>query len=49
LVLNHGWLHLGLSHDTTEFCCDSLRLFWQRDGQSLYPNASAIVTTQPPK
>lgn len=43
LVLNHGWLHLGLSHDTTEFACDSLRLFWQRDGQILYPNASAIL------
>lgn len=43
LVLNHGWLHLGLSHDTTEFSCDSLRLFWQHDGQFLYPNASAIL------
>lgn len=43
LVLNHGWLHLGLNRDTTEFACDSLRLFWQHDGQSLYPNASAIL------
>ena len=43
LVLNHGWLHLGLSRDTTEFACDSLRLFWQCDGLSLYPNASAIL------
>lgn len=43
LGLNHGWLHLGLSHDTTAFACDSLRLFWQRDGQFLYPNASAIL------
>lgn len=43
LVLNHGWLHLGLSRDTTEFACDSLRLFWQRDGQHLYPHASAIL------
>ena len=43
LVLNRGWLHLGLSRDTTEFACDSLRLFWQRDGQHLYPHASAIL------
>lgn len=43
LVRNHGWLHLGLSRDTTEFACDSLRLFWQRDGQHLYPHASAIL------
>lgn len=43
LVLNHGWLHLGLSRDTTEFACDSLRLFWQHEGQRLYPDASAIL------
>jgi hypothetical protein len=43
LSLNHGWLHLGRSRDTTEFACDSLRLFWQRDGQRLYPQASAIL------
>lgn len=43
LALNHGWIHLGLSRDTTAFACDSLRLFWQSDGQRLYPNTSAIL------
>ncbi len=43
VVLNHGWLHLGLSRDTTAFACDSLRLFWQHEGQRLYPDASAIL------
>jgi len=43
LVLNHGWLHLGLSRETTAFACDSLRLFWQHDGQRLDPQASAIL------
>jgi len=43
LAQNHGWIHLGLSHDTTAFACDSLRLFWHSDGQRLYPNASAIL------
>lgn len=43
VALNHGWLHVGLSHDTTAFACDSLRVFWQRDGQHLYPHASAIL------
>lgn len=43
LAHNHGWIHLGLSHDTTAFACDSLRLFWHNDGQRLYPNASAIL------
>ena len=43
LSLNHGWIHLGLSRDTTAFACDSLRMFWQNDGQRLYPHASAIL------
>ena len=43
LARNHGWIHVGLSRDTTEFACDSLRMFWQRDGQRLYPKASAIL------
>lgn len=43
LAQNHGWMHLGLSHDTTAFACDSLRVFWQQDGQRMYPNASAIL------
>ncbi len=43
LARNQGWMHLGLSRDTTEFACDSLRLFWHSDGQRLYPKASAIL------
>jgi hypothetical protein len=43
LTHNHGWIHVGLSHDTTAFACDSFRLFWHSDGQRLYPNASAIL------
>jgi Rhodopirellula transposase DDE domain len=43
LARNQGWIHLGLSRDTTAFACDSLRLFWHSDGRCLYPNASAIL------
>jgi Rhodopirellula transposase DDE domain len=43
LARNQGWMHVGLSRDTTEFACDSLRLFWHADGQRLYPKASAIL------
>jgi hypothetical protein len=43
LARNQGWIHLGLSRDTTAFACDSLRLFWYNDGQRLYPNASALL------
>ena len=42
-VRNQGWMHLGLSRDTTAFACESLRLFWHSDGQRLYPHASAIL------
>src|SRR3989449_3423029 len=43
LARNQGWIHVGLSRDTTAFACDSLRLFWHSDGRRLYPNASAIL------
>lgn len=43
LARNHGWLHLGLSRDTTAFACDSLRLYWESDGQDAYPQASEIL------
>jgi hypothetical protein len=43
LARNQGWIHLGVSRDTTEFACESLRLFWHCDGQRLYPNAAAIL------
>src|SRR5712692_3602171 len=43
LARNQGWIHVGLSRDTTAFACESLRVFWHSDGRRLYPNASAIL------
>jgi hypothetical protein len=43
LARNQGWIHVGISRDTTAFACDSLRVFWRGDGQRLSPNASAIL------
>src|SRR6476659_1460335 len=43
LARNQGWIHVGLSRDTTAFACDTLRLFWHSDGRRLYSNASAIL------
>jgi hypothetical protein len=40
---NHGHLNLGLTHDTSEFACDSFRWFWQRIGRYHYPNATSIL------
>jgi hypothetical protein len=39
LSRNEGWLHLGLSRDTSQFACDSLRLYFEQDGLRMYPEA----------
>ena len=43
LSLNVGYIHLGNSHDTGEFACDSFRHWWYTYGRQLYPNATAIL------
>lgn len=37
LARNEGWLHLGLSRDTSQFACESLRLYFEQDGLRQYP------------
>ena len=32
LARNEGYLHLNTSHDTSEFCCDSIAHWWERNG-----------------
>lgn len=43
LTHNHGYIHLGLSKDTSQFACDSLLHWWVSAGQSLYPDATSIL------
>jgi Rhodopirellula transposase DDE domain len=43
LKLNVGYVQLGVSHDTSEFSCDSFRHWWYTHGQQNYPGASAIL------
>lgn len=43
LARNEGYLHLGLSHDTSRFACDSFRLYWEQDGARLYPWARELL------
>ena len=40
---NVGHLTLGTSHDTSQFACDSFRLWWQRHGEQAYPWAKSIL------
>lgn len=43
LARNLGHINIGLSHDTSEFACDSFRWFWKCIGQQRYPKATAIL------
>jgi hypothetical protein len=40
---NRGHINIGLSHDTTEFACDSFQWYWNRIGQQCYPHADSIL------
>lgn len=40
---NRGHINIGLSHDTTEFACDSFQWYWNRIGQQCYPHAGSIL------
>lgn len=43
LKLNRGYIHLGTSHETSEFACDNLRDWWERFGRVAYPEARSIL------
>ena len=40
---NRGHLNLGLSHDTSQFACDSFQWYWNRIGQQSYQDADSIL------
>ena len=42
-VRNRGHVNLGLSHDTSEFACDSLEWYWNRIGKQCYPDAGSML------
>lgn len=43
LKRNVGYVNLGTSHDTSEFACDSLRRWWESQGQAAYPRATSLL------
>lgn len=43
LARNQGYMHLNTSHDTSEFCCDSIAHWWQQHGCQHYPNAHRLL------
>jgi hypothetical protein len=43
LKRNTGYINLGISKDTSQFACDSLRNWWYHQGQDDYPHATSIL------
>jgi hypothetical protein len=40
---NHGHINLGISHDTSEFACDSVAFAWKHYGCVHYPQAASVL------
>ncbi|EFH82321.1 ISAzo13 family transposase [Ktedonobacter racemifer] len=45
LVHNHGFVNVGIDHDTAEFAVESIRRWWQQRGKALYPGKKALLIT----
>lgn len=43
LRLNEGYIHLGVSHDTSQFAADALLDWWRTYGQARYPRATQLL------
>lgn len=43
LARNEGYLHLGDSHDTSQFAADALIDWWRRYGRLRYPQAAELL------
>ncbi len=41
----HGFVNVGIDHDTAAFAVESLRRWWREYGQKLYPLATGILLT----
>jgi len=42
---NHGWVRVGIDHDTAQFAVESLRRWWWHMGQASSPQAHAVLIT----
>ncbi len=45
MTANEGWVNVGITHDTAEFAVESVRRWWYRMGQQLYPEATELLIT----
>ncbi|MFD3331018.1 ISAzo13 family transposase [Streptomyces sp. NPDC058701] len=45
LAANTGWVNVGTDHDTAAFAVESIRRWWNGQGQSAYPQATRLLIT----
>lgn len=45
VTANEGWVSVGITHDTAAFAVESVRRWWFRLGQAVYPTATALLIT----
>jgi len=45
LTANAGWVSVGTDHDTADFAVATIRRWWHKMGQSLYPGATELLVT----
>ena len=45
MARNEGWVSVGITHDTAEFAGESIRRWWERMGQGVYPKAKELLIT----
>jgi transposase len=45
MTTNEGWVNVGITHDTAEFAVESVRRWWYRMGQQVYPEATELLIT----
>ena len=43
IAANRGFVSVGTSGDTAAFAVNAIRLWWQREGQSRYPDATRLL------
>jgi transposase len=45
LTANLGWVSVGIDHDTAAFAVATIRRWWQKLGQPLYPRTRELLST----
>jgi hypothetical protein len=45
LTHNQGWVSVGINHDTAEFAVATIRRWWKRMGNRLYPQVKELLIT----